>query len=70
MDAYTILFQYFSEFIAFQVNKKILPRQRIQELLDNKNEFFDLCNLAGLGMDYGDIPGAGYIMGKLKLMSF
>ncbi|KAG1692602.1 putative methylcrotonoyl-CoA carboxylase beta chain, mitochondrial [Nymphon striatum] len=45
-----------------QVNNKILPKERVEALLDSKNDLFSLCNLAGFGMDYGDIPGAGYIM--------
>ncbi|CAM1154843.1 Uncharacterised protein g11437 [Pycnogonum litorale] len=46
-----------------QVNKKILPRQRVLSLLDEGTELFDLCNLSGLGLDYGDIPGAGSVLG-------
>ena len=41
---------------------KMLPRQRIQRLLDRDSHFLELCPLAGYGVR-GQSPGAGIIAG-------
>ncbi len=45
------------------VNKKILVRDRIRHILDDDSDFFEICTTAGLGLDYGDVPGAGTVTG-------
>ena len=45
------------------VNKKLLPRERIRQIIDEDADFFDICPTAGLGLDYGDVPGGGTITG-------
>ncbi|KAB7503062.1 putative methylcrotonoyl-CoA carboxylase beta chain, mitochondrial [Armadillidium nasatum] len=42
-------------------NKKILPREKLKYIFDENSETFELCLLAGLGMDYGDIPGGSVV---------
>ena len=44
-------------------NKKILARDRIRHILDDDSEFFEVSTTAGLGLDYGDVPGAGTVTG-------
>jgi len=46
-----------------QTNKKLLARDRITRLLDPGTELFELSLLAGLGMEYGDVPNGGTIIG-------
>ena len=31
--------------------------------MDSDADFFEICSTAGLGLDYGDVPGAGTITG-------
>ena len=31
--------------------------------MDADADFFEICSTAGLGLDYGDVPGAGSITG-------
>lgn len=45
------------------VNKKVLVRDRIRNILDDDSEFFEICTTAGLGLDYGDVPGAATVTG-------
>jgi 3-methylcrotonyl-CoA carboxylase beta subunit len=45
------------------VNKKVLVRERIRRILDDDSDFFEICPTAGLGLDYGDVPGAGTVTG-------
>lgn len=45
------------------VNKKVLVRDRIKHILDDDSEFFEICTTAGIGLDYGDVPGAGTVTG-------
>ena len=40
-----------------EVNKKVLVRDRIRRILDDDADFFELGTTAGLGLDYGDVPG-------------
>ncbi|KAG0720513.1 Methylcrotonoyl-CoA carboxylase beta chain, mitochondrial [Chionoecetes opilio] len=51
--------------IALHVKKhgKMLPRDKLKHLLDPDSEFLELSLLAGLGMEYGDVPAAGSIAG-------
>ncbi len=57
-----------------EVNKKILVRERIRRILDDDSDFFEICTTAGLGLDYGDVPGActvtgiGSIRGNLVML--
>ena len=44
-------------------NKKILVRDRIRHILDDDSEFFEVSTTAGLGLEYGDVPGAGTVTG-------
>ncbi|XP_050689313.1 biotin-dependent 3-methylcrotonyl-coenzyme A carboxylase beta1 subunit-like [Eriocheir sinensis] len=44
-------------------NRKILPRDKLKLLLDSDSDFLELSLLAGLGMEYGDVPAAGSITG-------
>ncbi len=44
-------------------NGKLLPRERIQRLLDAGSPFLELSQLAAFGMYGGDAPGAGIITG-------
>nr|CAB3263680.1 probable methylcrotonoyl-CoA carboxylase beta chain, mitochondrial [Phallusia mammillata] len=48
-------------------NKKMLVRDRIKLLLDKDSETLELSALAGLGMEYGDVPCAGAVtlVGKI-----
>ncbi len=41
---------------------KLLPRERIEALLDESSYFLEIAPLAGIGMD-GEVPGAGLIGG-------
>src|SRR5439155_10728514 len=41
---------------------KLLPRERIELLLDRDSYFLELCPLAGMGVS-GDTTGAGFIGG-------
>ena len=42
---------------------KLLPRERVERLLDPGSPFLELSPLAAYGMYDGDIPGAGIITG-------
>ena len=44
-------------------NKKVLPRERIARILDDGAPFLELSLQAGLGMEYGDVPNAGVVIG-------
>ncbi len=41
---------------------KLLPRQRVEALLDEQSYFLEIAPLAGYGME-GEVPGAGSIGG-------
>lgn len=45
------------------VNRKVFVRDRIRHILDDDSEFFEICTTAGLGLDYGDVPGAATVTG-------
>ena len=45
------------------VNKKVLARDRIRRIMDEGAEFFEICPTAGLGLEYGNVPGAGTVCG-------
>lgn len=49
-----------------QRNRKLLVRDRLRLLLDDK-DFLELSPLAGLGLPYGDIPSAGCLTGQKPL---
>ena len=42
---------------------KFLAEERLKSVLDKDAEFLELSTLAGLGMDYGNVPRAGIITG-------
>jgi 3-methylcrotonyl-CoA carboxylase beta subunit len=42
---------------------KLLPRERVERLLDPDTPFLEIAPLAALGMYNGDAPGAGLIAG-------
>lgn len=44
-----------------QVNKKILVRERIQNITDPGSPLFELGTTVGLGLEYGDIPCGGSV---------
>ncbi|MBM88119.1 MAG: methylcrotonoyl-CoA carboxylase [Gammaproteobacteria bacterium] len=46
---------------------KLLPRERIKTLIDNKSEFFELSPLAGYNVYGEDIPAAGILTGVGKI---
>ena len=46
-----------------KLNKKMLVRDRLAKLLDEDYPFLELSQLAGHYLDYGDVPGAGSVMG-------
>ena len=43
--------------------KKLLVRDRVKKLIDEDSPFLELSKTAGLGMDYGNIPGSGTVTG-------
>ena len=45
------------------VNKKMLVRERLSKLLDDDYPFLELAPLAGHNLEYGDVPGAGSVVG-------
>ena len=48
-------------------NKKVFVRDRLRMLLDDyDNEFLEIGSLAGMGMEYGDIPAAAGVSGKFQ----
>ena len=44
-----------------EVNKKVLVRDRLRGILDQGKDVFELSLIAGMGMDYGDVPCAGTV---------
>ncbi|KAK3881269.1 hypothetical protein Pcinc_014283 [Petrolisthes cinctipes] len=48
-------------------NRKLLVRDKLKLLLDDDKDFLELSLLAGLGMEYGDVPAAGAINGIGKI---
>ncbi|XP_076043526.1 uncharacterized protein LOC143026656 isoform X2 [Oratosquilla oratoria] len=44
-------------------NRKVLVRERLAKLFDDEDDFLEICLLAGIGMEYGDIPAAGMVCG-------
>ena len=44
-------------------NKKLLVRDRLRRLLDEGTDFLELSQLAGLDLEYGDVPCAGIVIG-------
>ena len=45
------------------MNKKVLARDRIRRIMDKDAEFFEICPTAGLGLEYGNVPGGGTVCG-------
>ena len=39
----------------------MVVREKLQHVLDDANDTLELGVLAGLGMDYGDVPAAGVL---------
>lgn len=52
-----------------KMQKKLLAEERLSLLLDDKSDFLELSPLAGMGMDYGDVPRAGLITGDFCTVS-
>jgi len=50
-----------------QLNKKVLVRERVRNLLDPGCELWELCMTAGLGLEYGDVPAGGVVAGVGKI---
>lgn len=50
-----------------QKNKKLLARDRIKLLVDPDYPVLELSPLAGLGMEYGDVPSAGIVVCIAKI---
>nr|XP_053630970.1 uncharacterized protein LOC128687534 [Cherax quadricarinatus] len=48
-------------------NRKMLVRDKLKLLLDDEDDFLELSLLAGLNMEYGDIPAAGLVNGIGKI---
>ena len=46
-----------------ELNKKLLVWDRIARLVDPGSEIIDLAPLAGLNLEYGDIPYGGMVCG-------
>ena len=44
-------------------HRKLLPRDRINLLLDNEKEFLELSTIAGYKMEYDDVPKASVLTG-------
>lgn len=44
-------------------HKKLLVQDRLRLLLDSEQDFLELSPVAGLGMQYGDVPRAGVVTG-------
>ena len=47
----------------------MLPRDKLKHILDPDSDFLELSLLAGLGMEYGDVPAAGSIAGQLPYLT-
>jgi len=50
-----------------KLNKKVLARDRVRNLLDPGCELWELCMTAGLGLEYGDVPAGGVVTGVGKI---
>ena len=48
-------------------HKKILPRDKIDQILDPETEKLELSKQAGLGQEYGSVPGGSSISGELRI---
>ncbi|XP_064606427.1 biotin-dependent 3-methylcrotonyl-coenzyme A carboxylase beta1 subunit-like [Liolophura sinensis] len=46
-----------------RMQRKLLAEERLSLLLDDESDFLELSPLAGMGMDYGNVPRAGLITG-------
>ncbi|GAB1601179.1 methylcrotonoyl-CoA carboxylase beta chain, mitochondrial-like isoform X1 [Argonauta hians] len=44
-------------------HKKLLARERVKQVLDDDSSFLELSQIAGMGMEYGNIPQAGILSG-------
>ncbi|XP_029642121.1 methylcrotonoyl-CoA carboxylase beta chain, mitochondrial-like [Octopus sinensis] len=44
-------------------HRKLLARERVKQVLDDDSSFFELLQIAGMGMEYGSIPQAGILSG-------
>lgn len=44
-------------------NQKLLARDRINLVLDEESSFLELSQVAGMGMEYGNVPQAGMLAG-------
>ena len=54
-----------------QQQNKMFVRDRLRMVLDDyDNEFLEVGALAGMGMQYGDVPSAGTVTGIHGNMSF
>ncbi|CAL4130428.1 unnamed protein product, partial [Meganyctiphanes norvegica] len=48
-------------------NKKLYVRERLRHILDEDADFIEIGLLAGLGLEYGDVPGSAVICGIGKI---
>ena len=46
-----------------KLNRKVLVRERVRRLLDPGEQLWELCQTAGLGLEYGDVPTGGTVCG-------
>lgn len=46
-------------------NKKLLAIDRVKLLLDDMDDFIEIGSIAGMGMEYGDIPRASSLAGAI-----
>ena len=51
-------------------HKKLLVSDRVKLLLDDEDDFLELCPIAGHNMEYGDIARAGGLMGLYDVVEF
>ena len=43
---------------------KMLPEDKLRHIIDEGTEFLELMQLAGLGMEYGNVPRASCLTGR------
>lgn len=48
-------------------NRKVLIRDRIKAIIDPDEPFFEIGATAGMDLEYGDVPCAGFVAGVAKI---
>ena len=51
-------------------HRKLLARDRLKLVLDEDTSFLELSQIAGMGMEYGNVPQAGMLAGNLLSFIF